>query len=256
VQYLPNLVRGEFVNVGVLLFAPQGRAEGRMLEGESELARLRRLHPHVDPALLRGVTSELMARLPGFEQDPAGHLDKLDESLSNVIQLGPQKGTLAESFDRELERLFDTLVAPPAPARRSAERRADSLGGIRRQANAIFATTGILRKMAPVRAAEFCPGDPLRVDYSWRSNGTRGFAQALVLNQGGERAKAWAYTSGRIRARAGKATFTAITEAEVRPEDERHAFVRDVLAEQDIEMVPLSRLYLWARDLSATIREQ
>ncbi len=256
VRYLPNLVRGEYVNVGVLLFEPRGRIEARMLGADSEVARLRRLHPQVDPAVLRGLTTELAAQLPEFERDPAGRLDKLDESLSNVIQLGPQKGTLAESFERELERLFDTLVAPPRPARARGEQRADSPSGIRKQANAIFAAAGILRKMQPARAADWTfPGDPMRLDYTYRSNGGRGFAQALALDRDSAQAKALAFTTARIRERVEKPTFTAITESEPRPEDARHGFIQELLGEQRIEIVPLSRLYLWARDLSAALQE-
>ena len=256
VRYVPNVVRDEAVNIGVVLFEPGGRLEARLLESDGDFARLRRLHPHVDTALLGGLGGELTARLVDFEGDPAGHLNTLDSSLSNVIQFGPQKGVLTEDFDAELARLFETLAAPPQPVRARTEQRADTASAIRKQANSIFASAGILKKMRPARAAEWTyRGDPMRLDFTFGSNGSRGFAQALALNRDPAQAKALAFTSARIRARIAKATFTAITDAEPRPAVERHAFVQDVLAEQKIEIVPLSRLYLWARDLSATIGE-
>ncbi|MFZ0415401.1 MAG: DUF3037 domain-containing protein, partial [Candidatus Acidiferrales bacterium] len=53
-RYTPNLVRDEWVNVGVLLEDPQKqRARARLIEETSELARVRRLHPNADEALLR-----------------------------------------------------------------------------------------------------------------------------------------------------------------------------------------------------------
>ncbi|HXR09299.1 MAG TPA: DUF3037 domain-containing protein, partial [Candidatus Acidoferrales bacterium] len=69
VRYQPNLIRDEWVNIGVLLFIPgpgpgqapglrpgegpsTGRVRQRWLEEPSDLARLRRLHPAADEELL------------------------------------------------------------------------------------------------------------------------------------------------------------------------------------------------------------
>src|SRR5712692_4430281 len=46
VRYQPNLVRDEWVNIGVLLLDPAtGRVRQRWLEEPADFARLRRLHP-------------------------------------------------------------------------------------------------------------------------------------------------------------------------------------------------------------------
>jgi len=46
VRYQPNLIRDEWVNIGVLLLDPSsGRVRQRWLEEPADLARLRRLHP-------------------------------------------------------------------------------------------------------------------------------------------------------------------------------------------------------------------
>ena len=63
VRYQPNLVRDEWVNIGVLLFIPgegpaAGRVRQRWLEEPADLARLRRLHPAADEELLLRLPAE------------------------------------------------------------------------------------------------------------------------------------------------------------------------------------------------------
>ncbi len=41
---------------------------------------------------------------------------KLENTFSNALQLSPQKAILAQDFNIELARLYDTHVAPPARA--------------------------------------------------------------------------------------------------------------------------------------------
>ena len=63
VRYLPNLVRDEWVNIGILLFDPaNGRILRRMMEEPGEFARVRRLHPGADEELLRRLPEEFDAQ--------------------------------------------------------------------------------------------------------------------------------------------------------------------------------------------------
>ena len=55
-RYTPNLVRDEWVNIGILLFNPAtGERRLRLVEDEEEYRRVRRLHPHADEPLLRAL---------------------------------------------------------------------------------------------------------------------------------------------------------------------------------------------------------
>ena len=50
-RYTPNLVRDEWLNIGVLVFDPEtGERRLRMIEDADEYARVRRLHPQADEA--------------------------------------------------------------------------------------------------------------------------------------------------------------------------------------------------------------
>src|SRR5579875_2332886 len=107
-RYTPNLVRDEWINVGVLLEQVQPEAAARravrILDDERGFNRLRRLHSSVDESLLRNLAPEFEARLAGSEEEVSRYIEKLDETLSNVLQFSPQRAVLAENFDAELTR--------------------------------------------------------------------------------------------------------------------------------------------------------
>ncbi|HEY2646379.1 MAG TPA: DUF3037 domain-containing protein, partial [Candidatus Acidoferrales bacterium] len=96
VRYQPNLIRDEWVNIGVLLLDPAtGRVRQRWLEEPADLARLRRVHPAADEELLLRLPAEFHRQFAGREMDSESILQKFDETLSNALQLAPRKGLLA-----------------------------------------------------------------------------------------------------------------------------------------------------------------
>src|SRR5712692_8623179 len=63
-RYVPNLLRDEWVNIGVLVFHPQtGERRLRLIEDQDEYNRVRRLHTWADEALLRALRNDLEDRL-------------------------------------------------------------------------------------------------------------------------------------------------------------------------------------------------
>jgi DUF3037 family protein len=117
-RYVPNLMRDEWMNIGVLLEdGPSGQRAIKLIEEDSEFARVRRLNPAMDDSLLRGLAGTFDAELRKPKEAVAAYLEKLDQTLSNAVQFGPVKGVFAEDFDAELDRLYQDQVAPPARAR-------------------------------------------------------------------------------------------------------------------------------------------
>ena len=83
-RYAPNILRDEHVNIGVLLYdVAGGRTEMRLLESESEFARLRRVHPSADLNLVRGLEGELRSQMTLSAGSTAAWIEKLDATLSN-----------------------------------------------------------------------------------------------------------------------------------------------------------------------------
>lgn len=253
-RYTPNLVRDEWVNVGVLLEEIDGtaaRRAARFVEEDAEIARVRRLHPGADENLLRALGADFDARLrsPGAATD----LEKLDQTLSNVLQFSPAHALLAENFDDELERLYREHVARPPSTRGGVVE--STREWIRARLRDVFYRRGVLGKLQrSVRVEEFTqPGDPMRLDYAYRFNGTRGYLHPVALNRDSTQAKVLAYTAEQIR-RQIKAEFTAITEIEPEPGNRRHEFVSRLFEAQAISIVPLNRIDRFAEDLRLRLR--
>ena len=258
VRYQPNLIRDEWVNIGVLLLDPStGRVRQRWLEEPADLARLRRLHPAADEELLLRLPAEFERQFAGREMEAAAILEKFDETLSNAVQLAPSKGLLSRDPDAELDRLFREQVEPLREARRGVvEIRTRS--DVRARAADFFRTEKILRLMQRgVRVEEFtAPGDPMRIDFSYRRNGTRGFVHSVALGRDPGQAKLLAYTAGAIRERFRNSEFLAVTEREPASGNVRDRFVSGILAESDVRVVPLGELRKWAHDVAPALKAE
>src|SRR5258708_24249903 len=129
-RYAANLVRDEWVNIGVLVFDPKtGERRLRLIEEQDEYNRVRRLHPQADEALLRALRDDLEDRFRSESIDGSNGgtanwqrlLGKWDDTLSNALQLAPQKGVLAADLDAELEDLYaDHVALQRTPSRAGA----------------------------------------------------------------------------------------------------------------------------------------
>jgi hypothetical protein len=255
-RYSPNLVRDEWVNIGVLLFDPaSGERRLRLIEDQEEFARVRRLHPAADEGLLRGLRDDLEDRLRDARHIVEGGdwqklLAKWEDTLANALQLAPRKGVYAEDLDAELERLYADHVAPQRAASRVGA--AGSRAFVRNYCAQVWKLAnlwGRLEKAVPVREFTF-PGDPMRIDYGYRRNGTRGFVQTLSVSRAPADCKLLAYTAARMAARAPFATeFAAVTDVPLVAGNERHVFVRETLRDAGIEPVPMEGFAVWVAKL-------
>jgi hypothetical protein len=182
----------------------------------------------------------------------AAYLEKLDQTLSNAVQLGPVKGVFAEDFDAELDRLYQDQVAPPARVRGGIIE--STRAWIKARLNDVFRRRRVPQLARAIRVEEFTqPGDPLRLDYGYR-NGVQGYIQAVALGRDTAQAKVLAYTAERIRARIPDVEFTAITEIDPARENSRHQFMVKLFDEQKIAVVPLNRVERFAEDLRARLQ--
>lgn len=266
-RYSPNLVRDEWVNIGVLLFDPgTGERRLRLIEEQEEYYRVKRLHRDADEAVLRdlrgGLEERFVAAGNGQEAGPVPAtgalvelLKKWDEVLSNTVQLAPPKGVVAKDLDAELERLYADHVAVPRPAARAGT--AGTRPQMRAYCQQVFRQARIwdrLEKFVPVAEFTF-PGDPMKMDYSYRRNGARGFLHTLSVTRAPGAAKELAYTAGRIAAKAAlKTEFAAITDIALDRAKERDRFVESTLRDAGVEPVALQEFAVWTAKLKATMQ--
>jgi hypothetical protein len=168
---------------------------GRLIEEQDEYNRVRRLHPQADQTLLRALRDDQEDRFKSESESESANgskggrgdwqrlLGKWDDTLSNALQLAPQKGVFAADLDAELERLYADHVAPQRAAGRVGA--PGSRAQMRWYCSQVFRQARLWERIEKsVHAAEFTfPGDPMRLDYSYRRNGTRGFVQALSVTR-------------------------------------------------------------------------
>ena len=269
-RYASNLVRDEWVNIGVLLFDPlSGALRLRLIEGQDEYARVRRLHPAADEDTLRGFRDHLEDRFVTFlrntrqEEGPIVHpgkelqrvVEQWNNTLSNGLQLAPQRGVYADDLDVELERLYSEHVAPPRKGSRVGA--PGSRAFLRDHCNKVWKAGGMWDRLEKsVHVVEYTfPGDPMRLDYCYRKNGTRGFVQTLSVSRAPSDCKLYAYTASRIAQRAPFASeFTAVTDIALSQDNERHRFVRDTLRDAGVEPISLDHFAVWAYKLKPMIQ--
>ncbi len=108
---MPDAVKNEFVNIGVLL-REAGREDTTRVKLTRDWSRVRCMDPDADTALLESMEAELAVRIRegGYASKPAMQL--LEESLSTGVQMSEGRGALAESVAAEMEQLMRLYVEP------------------------------------------------------------------------------------------------------------------------------------------------
>src|ERR1700680_3289455 len=96
VRYVPDAVKEEFVNIGVVMVEPGANGGGfAEVRFTRDWRRVRCLDPQADVEMLAALERDIRGQL-GSAPDRAVLLKRLQDSFSNLIQISPTKGLLAE----------------------------------------------------------------------------------------------------------------------------------------------------------------
>jgi hypothetical protein len=235
IRYVPDPVRNEFVNIGVLLRTSDG--EPSVLRFTRDWGRVRCLDPDADTQMLEALEIEVGHRL---RAQPATHprpiMALLEDSLSNGLQITETKAYLAESFPAGLEELMRLYVDSP---RRERSQRRGGRSALLATMRTRFEEAGVwsqMRKQIAV-ATYTKPGDPLRIDCGYRPNGVVRMFHAVSLENDADDAKLLAFSAlsvidGVKRMEKAVLELTAIVEP-IRP-PEQPAESREDLSEERI----------------------
>ncbi len=192
IRYVPDPVKNEFVNIGVLLRASAG--EQSVLRFTRDWARVLCLDPDADTQMFEALEIEIGQRL---RSQPADHpkpiMALLEGSLSNGVQITETKGYLAESFVSGMEDLMRLYVDNP---RRERKQRRGGRAAIVAAMRTHFEAAGVWTLMRKhIAAANYTrPGDPLRIDCGYRNSKMKMF-QAISLEGGVDEAKLLAFAA-------------------------------------------------------------
>ena len=176
IRYVPDPVKDEFVNIGVLL-REQAVPERMELRFTRNWARVRCIDPLADVTMLEAMESEMREKLGGSPE----LMRALSESLSNVVQMTEPKACLAETFQTQMDQLMRLYVEGfQLPREQKRTKRVSLQGEMRRQFERAE-VWGLMRKQIAV-AQYTRAGDPLRIDCGYRPNGVIKMFQAVSLD--------------------------------------------------------------------------
>ena len=270
VRYVPDVVKGEFVNIGVVL-RESGVSGDRPDPVRSRIrftrdwSRVRCMDEDADTDMLEALEAEIALRLQtGISvRDPKAVLDVLEDSLSNSVQISEAKATLAENMATEMELLLRMYVEPLKVARvRARSPRATIQTAMRKEFERAGAWPLMRRKIAAALYTQ--AGDPLRIDCGYAAvdtaaaqGGSRvpgGFVrmfQAVSLEGDVESAKGLAFSSASLRegvrrVEGAALELTAVVEpfSSLDGEDaqERYRFGVDAMERDAIRVITVSDL--------------
>lgn len=214
VRYVPDPVRGEFVNIGVLLRdAGSSAAQVRFTR---DWTRVRCADPGADIDMLEALEQEIERRLTEHREDTPHVLRTLEDTLSNGLQITEAKACLAESIPVELERLMKMYVES---RKREPASRISGRQKVGRAMRREFERTGVWSMMSKrIAASQYTqPGDSLRLDCGYRPNGVIKMFHAVSLDGDIDLAKVLAFSmpslsAGVMRVEDAKLELTAIVE--------------------------------------------
>jgi hypothetical protein len=247
VRYVPDPVKSEFVNIGVLL-REAASPESTVVRFTRDWGRVRCIDPDADTATLEALEIEVRRRLLEADQPV---MKTIGDSFSNLVQLTPAKACLAESLPAEIDLLMQLHVEP---RKREGTARRSGRMAIHARMRSEFEKAGVwdlLRKR--ISAASYTrPGDPLRIDCGYRPNGSIRMFHAVSLEGDSELAKVLAFSApalaeGVRRVEQAELELTAIIQplAKIEGEEDRLAqyrFAVETMEAQKIRVLTTGQL--------------
>jgi Protein of unknown function (DUF3037) len=256
VRYVPYAEREEFINIGLLLHS----AEEQFLDCliTRDLRRVKRFHPKADLEFLRDLQGYFEQQIQVHEENLQGFLNGMEQSLSHVIQLAPERPVLAAEPEKQLRQLFERLVdKSPAnlPATDTRMRIKQGLVEALRRAHVLEDSR--FEKHIPAEPLTH-PGDPFHFDFGYRPpltagkpNGHLKLVHALSLHRDFELASVLSLTMGYVRSKQ-PADITAVVEALPAKANKTAAHSARILKDAEITILPLSEV----DELAASIHHE
>jgi hypothetical protein len=242
-RYVPDAVKNEFVNVGLVLLPQAGAAELRFTR---DWSRVKCLDPEADLEVLAALENDLREKLRAMDGDRDFILRKIQDSFSNALQPSELKACAARSPAAEADELARLYLERRRSRRpREAGGRQAIFDRMRRE----FESSGVWRLMRrEIPVAKYTrPGDPLKIDCGYSPNGTVKMFQALGLAPDANAAKILAFSfpplAEGVRREEGKqAQLTAVVADDLDHRDEQIGFALETLEGQGIQVAHLAQM--------------
>jgi hypothetical protein len=240
-RYVPDAVKGEFVNVGIVAVeADGGFADVRFTR---DWRRAQCLDPELDIEVLEALEREIRGQIASVP-DREAFLKRLQDSFSNLVQLSPVAGCLAEDPAREMDELSTLYLE----SKRLGKRMPSTRMIIHQTMADAFQQAGVLERMArAVNVAAYTwPNDPLKIDFSYDVGSMRKMFQAMPARSSTDTVLGLAFRFPKIkdamlRAERIEVRLTGVIEDDASRDDEA-GFVLQVMKESRIEIATVGTM--------------
>lgn len=262
-RYVPDVVKGEFVNIGVVLLETgEGEAAFTDVRLTRDWRRVRCLDPEVDVGLLQALEQELRSKLQSRVPEIINYkgpmsrrewlLHQVETSWSGTLELTAASAVLTESPADEIGVLAKAYLE--SQARERGERTARGRQAIYQAMRGTFEEAGVLGLLLQdIAAAEFTrPGDPFKVDFGYQPNGVLHLlhghsmaGQPATSQVNGARLLVSSYADmreGIMQKRHVETDFTAIVEDALDVNDVAVAFALETLQQGGIQTARVAEL--------------
>lgn len=253
VRYVPDLVRDEFLNIGLFLHIPEEEFLDCLFTDDFRLVK--RFHPQADTRFLRELQPYFEQQIKEHERDLAGFLREMRETYSNLIQVSELRTCLMTDPQAEMQQLFARYVG----ARRSRPPALDTRMRIKQQLTEAFRQHSVLDLKSferRVPAEQWtAKGDPFCFDFGYRSvhaagksNGRVKLVHALSLLRDNELVKALRWTFDKVLEKE-PAGLTVVHEHLATPPEALIRSSLTILENEFIQLLPVSRAEEYARSI-------
>jgi hypothetical protein len=238
-RYVPNIVRGEFVNVGLIMMEAdaEGFAEVRFTQ---DWRAAERFDPQIDIEMLQATERHIRENV----QDPGRRmpfLRKMEDSFSNLIQLSPKSIYSTEEPAKEIEALASFYFKAVHP---ESQRAPSARSRIWQQMRAAFEGEGILDSLLTDISMEkyTMPGDPLKLDFGYNTEANLKFLQAVSLKANLTQATNLAARFPKIADKIADETkivalLTAVVDDDLDRSNSELAFALNFMTENHVQVV-------------------
>jgi hypothetical protein len=251
IRYVPDPVKNEFVNIGIVLRA----GEQTVLRFTRDWSRVRCLDPDADTEMLEAMESEIGLRLSmETGRETKSILHRLEDWLSNGVQITERKAYLAETVPAGVEDLMRMYVESTRPGKLRRQAGRTTVRATMRRKFEDAGVWALMKKNIP--ASDYTEaGDPLRIDCGYR-NGRMKMFQAISLESDANDAKLLAYSAaglaeGVMRKEKVELLLTAIYEPIPRDQEtgeandevrERYDYANHILEMHEVRVLTTSQL--------------
>ena len=253
VQYLPDVVRGEFLNIGLFLFSPEENYLGCLFT--DDFRRLKRFHPQADLEFLRELQQDFEQQIDEHSDELKSYLGWMEQSFSNLVQIAPVRACLLRDPATEIQDLFNRYVG----ARVEGPLLVDTRVRIKQRLRLSLVRAGVwdlpeLERNIPV-SRWTQPNDPFTFDFGYRPrkiagrpNGHMKFIHSLSLRRDVELAKVLVYTMDHIRG-SEPAELTAVVEGMADGDDEAATLSQNILLDAGIAVQSVALVDQYAQSI-------